>query len=216
MSCREQAGIRARLWPNPSVARFAGRPGVLHEPAGQLVAVFIAIVLRWRWRMLSRCSRAGGCADAPSQRLEDRVAAGSRVERRCTALCEPVSGQRPGKRARGWMLAGACGRVLPGMAVAELAPAAPSCLHPSIPDGIVARWAWVLRSASARGKWPLWRDAIWWCRRLPAESERSDFTSCGDVQAPVAHSAGRRRPGDPSPSCAVLPDPGLGLEAGPR
>jgi hypothetical protein len=135
MSCREQAGIRARLWPNPSAARFAGRPGVLHEPAGQLVAVFIAIVLRWRWRMLSRCSRAGGCADAPSQRLEDRVAAGSRVERRCTALCEPVVGQRTGK-ARGWMLAGACGRVLPGMAVAELAPAAPSCLHPSIPDGI--------------------------------------------------------------------------------
>ena len=131
MSCCEQAGIRARLWPNPSGARFAGQPGVLHEPAGQLVAVFIAIVLRWRWRMLSWCSRAGGCADAPSQRLEDRVAAGSRVERRCTTLCEPVSGQ-----ARGGVLTGACGRVLPGMAVAEPAPAAPSCLHPSIPDGI--------------------------------------------------------------------------------
>jgi predicted dithiol-disulfide oxidoreductase (DUF899 family) len=27
-----------------------------------------------------------GAADAPSQRLEDRVAAGSRVERRCTTL----------------------------------------------------------------------------------------------------------------------------------
>ena len=184
------------LVAEPVSGAFRRTAGVLHEPAGQLVAVFIAIVLRWRWRMLSRCSRAGGCADAPSQRLEDRLAAGSRVERRCTALCEPVSGQRPGKRARGWMLAGRAAGSAAWHGGCQLAPAAPSCLHPSIPDGIVARWAWVLRPASARGKWPLWRDAIWWCRRFPAESERSGFTSCGDVQAPVAHSrdGGGREP----------------------
>jgi hypothetical protein len=206
MSCCEQAGIRARLWPNPSAARFAGQPGVLHEPAGQLVAVFIAIVLRWRWRMLSRCSRAGGCADAPSQRLEDRVAAGSRVERRCTTLCEPVSGQRTGKRARG-MLAGACGRVLPGMAVAELAPAVPSCLH--------------LPSPMA-----LWRDGRGFCGRCQHEENgrcgamRSGGAAASrqNLNGPISRAAEMCRlrlriPRDGGgretrpPSCAVLPDP---------
>jgi len=40
------------------------------------------------------------------------------------------------RTGKGGVLAGVCGRVLPGMVVAEPAPAAPSFLHPSIPDGI--------------------------------------------------------------------------------